>query len=116
MSAEQTNEVVDMREIYGDAEAINVGEDANLATSAHGSIRNQKGRFIIKTAFLHHHPGLVTKIMAHMVIWRAEYIGMESVVQYDAKSALFDEVKAGDAIPNYIIRIVNDQVLATKVD
>lgn len=59
------------------------------------------GRFRIDADLLVERPAIATRIMGQCVIWRAEMLFAERVVEYSAECFRFDEVAEGNVMPEY---------------
>lgn len=78
-------------------------------------MNQRKGRFSIKRKHVINHEWFVTRIMGLCSIVRAECLIMHDVVEYEAISNLFDEVKEGEIIPTYQINVhQNGKISAIK--
>ena len=82
---------------------------------------NRLGRFSITIDCIENVIDDMMQLMGQLIVVRAEMLYESEAIYYTAHSALFDEIKQGDAIPEYriIVHKSNTGVLkfaATRVD
>ncbi len=63
------------------------------------------GRFSLDMGFMHQNPEAVQKIMAHVIVVRAESYYLYNAIEYMAVSDLFDVLSMGACCPWYVITL-----------
>ena len=63
------------------------------------------GRFKITSIAINRNPEVILSLMSQVIVFRAEYLLAYDMVAYTGISEHFDEVKLGETIPIYNIRI-----------
>ena len=64
-------------------------------------IDHRRGRFKLHHDLIKDDPGLILKMMAMMIVVRAESLFCEDTIEYHAMSRLFEKVEKGQLIPEY---------------
>jgi len=77
-------------------------------------LRQRMGKFKIAVHLIEHDPETVMKVMSNFIVFRAENMFSEPVIEYQALSPLFQKVPQGNKMPRYDLIIRNGELLRAE--